>query len=109
MSHVKHSSTVSVLNPAFLPAGPSGPSQAGPSTRSMTRSNEPDSFNSNSKETQTEDRVTAQGEPYNILSLDGGGSRGVMEAVILKDVMAALTLVEDLVDFTTEDKDAGKV
>ena len=47
--------------------------------------------------------------PYNILSLDGGGSRGVMEAVILKDVMAALTLVKrgelagDMVDFDTEE------
>ena len=48
-------------------------------------------------------------KPYNILSLDGGGSRGVMEAVILKDMMACLTLVQrgeleaDMVDFTTED------
>ena len=46
--------------------------------------------------------------PYNILSLDGGGSRGVMEAVILKDVMAALTLVKrgelaDMVNFDTEE------
>merc|ERR1719264_1207714 len=48
-------------------------------------------------------------KPYNILSLDGGGSRGVMEAVILKDLMACLTLMQrgelkkDMVDFTTED------
>ena len=33
-------------------------------------------------------------KPYNILSLDGGGSRGVMEAVILKDLMSCLTLVQ---------------
>ena len=31
--------------------------------------------------------------PYNILSLDGGGARGAMEAVILDDVMKCLTLV----------------
>ena len=47
--------------------------------------------------------------PYNILSLDGGGSRGVMEAVILKDLMSCLTLVQrgeleaGIVDFTTEE------
>ena len=50
-----------------------------------------------------------KGERYNILSLDGGGSRGVMEALILKDVMACLTLVEkdelkaDMVNFTTKE------
>ena len=48
-------------------------------------------------------------KPYNILSLDGGGSRGVMEAVILKDLTACLTLVQrgeldlDTVDFTAEE------
>ena len=47
-------------------------------------------------------------KPYNILSLDGGGSRGVMEAVILKDMMACLTLVQrgeleaDTVNFASE-------
>ena len=50
-----------------------------------------------------------KGERYNILSLDGGGSRGVMEALILKDVMDCLTLVEkdelkaDMVNFTTRE------
>ena len=48
-------------------------------------------------------------KPYNILSLDGGGSKGVMEAVILKDLMSCLTLVQrgeleaGIVDFTTEE------
>ena len=48
-------------------------------------------------------------KPYNVLSLDGGGSRGVMEAVILKDLMSCLTLVRrgeleaGMVDFTTEE------
>ena len=48
-------------------------------------------------------------KPYNILSLDGGGSRGVMEAVILKDLTACLTLVQrgelevDMVDFTADE------
>ena len=48
-------------------------------------------------------------KPYNILSLDGGGSRGAMEALILKDVMACLTLVQrgqleaDEVDFAAEE------
>ena len=49
-----------------------------------------------------------KGERYNILSLDGGGSRGLMEALLLKDVMACLTMVQrgqlraerSLIDFT---------
>ena len=36
----------------------------------------------------------AKAVPYNILSLDGGGARGAMEAVILDDVMNCLTLIK---------------
>ena len=32
---------------------------------------------------------------FDILSLDGGGSRGVMELVILRDVMKTVTLLKD--------------
>ena len=32
---------------------------------------------------------------FDILSLDGGGSRGVMELVILRDVMNTVTLLKD--------------
>ena len=38
--------------------------------------------------------AVSQPSPYHLLSLDGGGSRGAMEAVILQDVMACLTLVK---------------
>ena len=38
--------------------------------------------------------AVSQASPYHLLSLDGGGSRGAMEAVILQDVMACLTLVK---------------
>ena len=52
-----------------------------------------------------------KGERYNILSLDGGGSRGLMEALLLKDVMACLTMVQrgqlraerSLIDFTLKE------
>ena len=36
----------------------------------------------------------AKVKPYNILSLDGGGSRGVMETVILRDLMACYTRIQ---------------
>ena len=45
---------------------------------------------------------------FNILALDGGGSRGIMEAVILQDLMNTVTMLrdhpEDLLDVIKNEK-----